>query len=159
MGTLPMPHTMRANDDQGYTVENADHALTVARCCVTRSRVMVLLSEAPVGAEDTDAPDDDVDDDEDEPVQEFWCCLQAMAIGETVRKLRAWRTAYYALKGSRKEGNRKGMTGTLNEKQEQGISSIVPGFLMPTATRYDFEVPFHRFTVLLTRGTCSLSDI
>eukprot|EP00904_Undaria_pinnatifida_P005813 jgi/Undpi1/2361/HiC_scaffold_13.g05744.m1 len=107
---------------------------------------MVLLSEAPVGAEDTDAPDDDVDDDEDEPVQEFWRCLQAMAIGETVRKLRAWRTAYYALKGSRKEGNRKGMTGTLNEKQEQGISSIVPGFLMPTATR--------RLKLLKDLGAC-----
>ena len=28
---------------------------------------------------------------------------------------------------------------------------------MPTATRYDFEVLLHRFNVLLTRGTCSLS--
>ena len=50
------------------------------------------------------------------------------------------------------------MTGTLNEKQEQRISSNLRGCLMPTATRYDFEVPFHRFTVLLTRRTCLLSD-
>ena len=93
MGTLPMPHTLRANDDQVYTVENVGHALSVARCRVARSRVMVLLSEAPLGAEDTDAPDDDVDDDEDEPLQEVRRCLQFMASGKTVRKLRARRTA------------------------------------------------------------------
>ena len=78
--------------DQVYTVESVC-LLTVARCCVARSCVMVLLSEAPLGAEYTDDPDDDVDNDEDEPLQEFRRCLQAMANGKTVRKLSAWRTA------------------------------------------------------------------
>ena len=118
---------------------------------------MVLLSEAPLGAEDTDALDVDVDDEEDEPLQEFRRCLESMTSGHTVRKLRAWRTAYCALKCSRKEGNRKEMTRTLPGKQEQGIPPIVPECPMPTATRNDFEVPFHRFTALLTRATCSLS--
>ena len=51
-----MTHALRANDDQVYTVERVGHALAVARCCVARSRVMVLLSEAPLGAEDTNVP-------------------------------------------------------------------------------------------------------
>ena len=59
-----------------------------------RSRVMVLLSEALLGAEDTDALDDDVDDD-DALLQEFRRCVQATASGKTVQKLRAWWTAYY----------------------------------------------------------------
>ena len=73
-------------------MESVGHAITVARCCVARSRVVVLLSEAPLGEEGTDAPDNDVDDDEDEPLQEFRRCLQAIACRKTVQKLRAWRT-------------------------------------------------------------------
>ena len=105
---------------------------------------------APLGEEDTDAPDNDVEDDEDEPLQEFRRCLPAMASGKTVKKLRAWRTTYYALKDSRKQGSMKGMTRILNGKQEQGIPMIVPGCPMLTATRYDFKVPLHRFKTLLT---------
>ena len=48
---------------------------------------MVHLSEAPLGPEISDAPDDDVDDDEDELSQELRCCLQAMASRKPVRKL------------------------------------------------------------------------
>ena len=81
-----MSQTLRANDDQVYTVESVGHALDVTRCCVARSRVMILLSKGPLGAEDTDALDDDVDDDEDEPLQEFRRCLQAMAIEKTGRE-------------------------------------------------------------------------
>ena len=73
------------------------HALTVARCCVERSRAMVHLSEAPPGHEDSDAPDNDVDDDEDELSQEFRRCLQDMASRKPVRKPRACRTADRAL--------------------------------------------------------------
>ena len=145
-----MTHTLRAIDGQVYTVEIVGHALTVARCCVARSRVVVLLSEAPLGAEDTDAPDNDVDDDEDEPLQKFRRCLQAMASGKTVQKLRAWRTTNYALKDSRKQGNMKGITRIMNGKQEQGIPLIVPGCPMLTATRYEFKVPLHRFKTLST---------
>ena len=90
-------------------------------------------------------------------MQEIRRFLQAMTSGRTVRKLRAWRTGYYALKGSRKEGKRQRMTTILNEKQEQGILPVVPGCPMPKATRYDFEVLLLRFTALLTRATCSLS--
>ena len=117
---------------------------------------MVLMSEAPLDVEDIDAPDDDVNDNDDAPLQEFRRCLQAMASGKNIRKLRAWRTDCFALKGSRKEGNGKGMTRTLNEKQEQRIPPIVPGCPMPMVTRYDFEVPLHRrFTALLTSATSS----
>ena len=115
---------------------------------------MVFLCEAPLGAEDTDAPDDDVDDDDDAPPQEFRRRLQAMESGKTLRKLKAWRTAYFALAGSRKEGHRRRMTRTLIGKQEQGILPIVPGCPMPAALRYDFEVPPDRFTALLTRARC-----
>ena len=52
-----------------------------------RLRVMVLLSEVPIVAEDTDAPHDDVDDD-DAPMQGFRLCLQAIESGNTARKLR-----------------------------------------------------------------------
>ena len=51
----------------------------------------------------------------------------------------------------------KGMTRTLNGKREHGIPPIAPGCPMPTATRYDSEVPLHRSTTLLTITTCSLS--
>ena len=109
-----------------------------------RLYVMVLLSEAPLGVDDIDAP------------MMSWTIttifrrrLQVMASGKNKLKRRAWRTAYFALKGMRKEGNRKGMTRTLNGKQEQGIPPIVPGCPMPMATRYDFEVPLHRFIALL----------
>lgn len=71
-----------------------------------RSHVMIVLSGMPLGADDTDAPNNDVDDDEDESLQEPRRFLLAMTSGRIVRKLRAWRTSYYALKGSRKE--RKG---------------------------------------------------
>ena len=125
-----MTHTLRANDDQVYTMESVGHALTVARCCVARSRVMILLSEAPLSAEDTDAPDDDVDD-EDEPLKEFQGCLQAMGSGKIVRKLKAWRTAYCALQGSRTERNRKGMAITLTEKQEKEFRRSCPGARCP----------------------------
>ena len=75
---------------------------------------MAFLPEALLGAVNTDAPDDDVDDDNDAPVQEFRRCLQAMTSGKTVPKLRTWRTAYYAHKRSRKERKREGMTETVN---------------------------------------------
>ena len=67
-----------------------------------RSHVMVLLAEAPPGAEDTDDADDDVPDDENEPLQNFRRCLEAMADGRTLKKLRFWRKAYFELKGARK---------------------------------------------------------
>ena len=35
MGTLPVMQTLRANDNQVYTVESVGHALTTARYCVT----------------------------------------------------------------------------------------------------------------------------
>ena len=114
-----------------------------------RPRVMVLLLEAPLGAEDTNAPDDD----KDQPLQEFQRCLQAMANGTTVREVRTWRTAYYAPKASRKVGNKKGITRTLPGKQEQGIPQIVSGCPMPTAIRNDAEVPLCCFTALLTRNS------
>ena len=87
-----------------------------------------------------------MDDDDDAPLQEFRRCPQTMASGKTVLKLRAWRLAYFALKGSGKEGKRKGMAMTLNGKTEQGIPPIVPGCPMSTATRYDFDVALHHFT-------------
>lgn len=105
---------------------------------------MVLLSEAPLGVDDIDAP------------MMSWTIttifrrrLQVMASGKNKLKRRAWRTAYFALKGMRKEGNRKGMTRTLNGKQEQGIPPTVPGCPMPVAPRYGFGVPLHSFIALL----------
>ena len=89
---------------------------------------MVLPSEARLGVQDTDAPNDEVDDYDDAPMQKFRRRLQAMTSGKTVRNLWAWRTSYFALKGSRQEENRKGMTRTLKGKQEQGVPPIVPGF-------------------------------
>ena len=91
--------------------------------------VVVLLSEAALGVDNIDAPDDDVDDNDDEPLQEF--CLQIMASGKTIRKRRAWLRAYFAPKGSRMEGNDNGMTRTLNGKQEQGTRRSFPGARCP----------------------------
>ena len=77
-----MTPTPRANDDQVYTVKSVGHALIVAHCCVSRSRVVVLLSEASPSAENTDAAFDDVGGDKDEPLQECRPCLQVMASGK-----------------------------------------------------------------------------
>ena len=119
MGTLPMTHTPRANDDQVYTLESVGHALIVAHCCVSRLHVVALLSEASPSAEDTDAAFDDAGDDEDEPLQEFRRCLQAMASGKSRGSLGlGGRLITYALQGGRKEGSRKGMTRTQNGKEE-----------------------------------------
>ena len=64
---------------------------------------MVLLAEAPHGAEDTDDPDDDVPKDEEESLHNFRRCMEAIADGKTIKNLRAWRKAYFELKGARKD--------------------------------------------------------
>ena len=57
---------------------------------------MVLVYEALLGVEDTDAPDYDVDDYDGAPLHEFRRCLQPMASVKAVRELRAWQADYFA---------------------------------------------------------------
>ena len=93
-------------------------------------------------------------DDEDEPLQNFWRCLEAMTDGKTLKRRRAWRKAYLELQGARKEFNRKGMTKTLNGYPALSFPPALHGFPMSAANRYAFRVPLHRLTAPLTTAAC-----
>ena len=128
------------------------HASLTAPPREGRSRVMVLLPEAPSGAKYIGDPDDDVPDVEDEPLNELRRFLHAMANRKTHDSLGLGGRPILRL---RHRGSNR-MTTTLHGNPALGTPPIVPGCPMPTSNSHFFEVPLHRLTALLTRAACSL---